>query len=102
RTERAVLEPAHIDFLVRGIVGVSTLKAADVGGPVGKSRHRVVKPCGNLAAQRREVGSDVSGPRRDGIALLADKCRAREDEHTLLFSCSALAAPSSMGPCSSP
>src|ERR1035441_2447926 len=85
RTKCAVLEPSHIDFLVRGIVGVSTLKASDVGGPVGKPRHRVVKPSGNLAAQRREVGSDVSGPRGRGVALLSDKCRAREDEHTMLF-----------------
>src|SRR5208283_3651958 len=88
--KRAVLKPAHENFLVRRIAGVSSLEAAYVGGPIGKAGHGVVQPSRDLAAQSGKVGSYVSRPCGGGVALLAQKRRPSEDDYTLFVGGGAL------------
>jgi hypothetical protein len=56
----AVLEPADEQFAIRGILGISGNKAANVGGPVGNSGESEIQAGGNLAPEAEEIGVDVA------------------------------------------
>src|SRR5271165_4932040 len=89
-TKRAVLKPADENLLVTGVVGIATLKAADIGRPVGKTGHREIQPSRNLPPQRIKRGRYVSIPRSRRMPLLAQKRRPRQNEHPLFVSGSPL------------
>ena len=85
RAERAVLEPAHEELAIGGIIRIADDEAADVGRPVRETGEFEIEAGGNLAAEAQPVRFDVAGPRGYGIALRAGKSGAREDEDALLI-----------------
>ena len=77
-TERAVLEPACVEFLERGIgdwVFVRRPIAADVSGPIWIPGQREIETGGNLVAQAPIGAVDVSRPDGGTNALLAERMR---------------------------
>src|SRR5262249_49827794 len=57
--ERAERKPTNIKSTISGILRIRGDEAADVGGPVGKSRHRIVEARGNLLLEKSPSGIDV-------------------------------------------
>ena len=83
----AVLEPARVEFLVGGLVGLASeqrMVAADVRGPVGIAGEREVEARRHLAAQRPPAAVHIARPHRGAVALLAHEGRAGEQEDALL------------------
>ena len=86
RTERAVLEPARVEFLECGIgdwILVRRPIAADVSGPIWSPRQREIETGGNLVAQAPVGAVDISRPDGGTNALLAEKCGTREQKDAL-------------------
>ena len=84
--EHAVLEPACVEFLERGIgewILVRRPIAADVGGPIWISRQREIETSGNLVAQSPVGAVDISRPDGSAYALLAEKRGTRKQKHAL-------------------
>ena len=93
RTEKPILHPAHVEFLVLlvarctaaplGVVAAAE-ESADVGIEVGTSRHRVVESGGNLLAQHVPRRGDVAGPHVGAVVLLSGEGRPCHDKHALV------------------